>query len=229
MSYRGKDWDLRRLQLIVYDLISGFPVYLRTFDKFLPFKRLGEIINHRLTKARLRELGSPAAARDDQTFLKHLYETLQSWGIGSRGSVLKPYPGFVSALQAKASEIAALGDVAIDQERIDAARVAPSQDRHVTDNFPKWHPFANKDDSVFVGLCLAKEFIQFLSPTFPRSYSVQTVFTVRPKHGLCFGRRAYARGGVGRSIVGVHLRSSRKRRKAAHISQPCQQQRVENG
>jgi hypothetical protein len=77
-----------------------------------------------LTIARLRELGSPAAALDDQTFLKHLYETLQSWGIGSRGSVLRPYPAFVSALQARTSEIAALGDLAIDQVGIDVAGVA---------------------------------------------------------------------------------------------------------
>src|SRR5205085_12227659 len=43
-----------------------------------------------------------------------LYKTLQAWGIGIRASKLKSFEEFVSALQAKSSEIVALEDRAID-------------------------------------------------------------------------------------------------------------------
>jgi hypothetical protein len=96
-------------------LVSYFPTFLEAFDEYCPFKRYGQLKYHAETIGRLRELGSPAAALNDQVFLESLYRTLQAWGLGARASKLKPFPTFVSALQAKASEITELGGVLIPQ------------------------------------------------------------------------------------------------------------------
>ena len=106
-------------------LISRFPSFLQAFDELCPFNKPGQLRNHLATIKRLRELGSPEAALKDETFLQSLYDTLVAWGIGARGSVLKLYPVFVSALQARSDEIAELGKFGVDHEDLDLEWVAP--------------------------------------------------------------------------------------------------------
>lgn len=105
-------------------LISGSPTFLEAYDEYCPFKRYGQLEYHAETIRLRRELGSPAAALNDQMFLRSLHRTLQAWGLGARASILKPFPDFVSSLQAKASEIAELGNVLIDDPALNVPWVA---------------------------------------------------------------------------------------------------------
>jgi len=63
------------------------------------------------------------AALGDDDFLQRLYRTLELWGIGKRGSRLRPFRAFVTALRERAVELAALEPRAIDQPTLDPAVV----------------------------------------------------------------------------------------------------------
>lgn len=105
-------------------IIARFKTFLEAYDRYCPFTRYGQLEFHRETIQRLRHLGSAEAALDDPSFQKSLYRTIQAWGIGSRASVLKPYPAFVAALQARAGEIRDLDGLTIDQRGLDICGVA---------------------------------------------------------------------------------------------------------
>lgn len=105
-------------------LIERFKMFLDAYDRYCPFKRFGQLEYHVETIRRLRALGSAQAATNDIAFLESLYRTLQAWGIGSRGSILKPFPSFVDSLQAKAAEIRALDGLALEQRDLAVTGVA---------------------------------------------------------------------------------------------------------
>jgi hypothetical protein len=105
-------------------LISEFAKCLEAYDRDCPFTKYGQLEYHVKTIERRRKLGSGEAALADDSFQQSLYQTLQAWGIGSRASVLRPFPAFVEALRAKATEIRELDGLAIDQEDLDVPRVA---------------------------------------------------------------------------------------------------------
>ena len=100
-------------------LIAHFDKYLAAFDKYRPFSRLGQYENHRHTIDRRIELGSAEKALQDEYFLKSLYATLKSWGIGQRGSRLLSYDSFVTELRHHTCDIVSLDHLRIDDERID--------------------------------------------------------------------------------------------------------------
>jgi hypothetical protein len=79
-------------------LIQGFGRYLSAFDADPAFRRTGQRENHIATIARRREVKTAAAAIADITFLRLLHQTLQSWGIGQRGSKLLEFDAFVQAI-----------------------------------------------------------------------------------------------------------------------------------
>ncbi len=104
--------------------MERFPTFLEAYDRYCPFTKYGQLEYHVETIQRLRAVGSAEAALDDDTFRESLYRTLQAWGIGSRASILKPFPGFVSALQARAAEIVSFDGLRIDQPDLEVSRTA---------------------------------------------------------------------------------------------------------
>ncbi len=104
-------------------VVARFSECLAAYDKHCPFTRTGQLQYHVETIAHRRALGSATAALADTTFLSSIYRTMKAWGIGSRRSVLKPFPEFVDALRAKAAEIETLEGIAIDDADLDAPGV----------------------------------------------------------------------------------------------------------
>jgi len=104
-------------------LIGGFKTFLEAYDHDCPFTKHGQLKYHVETIRRRRALGSAKAALEDESFQKSLYRTLQAWGIGSRRSVLRPFPEYVKALEAKVTQIQELDGLAIDQADLDVAKV----------------------------------------------------------------------------------------------------------
>lgn len=105
-------------------LISKFAAFLGAYDHDCPFKRHGQLEYHVRTIRLLRENGSTDAALDDESFQESVYQTLGAWGIGKRGSVLRPFPEFVSALRAKRDEIRDLSSARIDAPDLNVPQVA---------------------------------------------------------------------------------------------------------
>lgn len=90
-------------------LTSEFSRYLSLYDEGTPFTRSGQLEHHEATLRRLGELsGDPLAAVDDERFVRSLYATLKAWGIGVRGSRLRPPAEFAASLQAEKERLAAL-------------------------------------------------------------------------------------------------------------------------
>lgn len=103
-------------------LVASFKTFLAAFDRDCPFTPY-QLKRHAETIGLRRRLGSVKAALVDEAFQRVLYETLRAWRIGARASKLRPFPEFVSALQAKADTIAGLDGLAIDQPGLDVATV----------------------------------------------------------------------------------------------------------
>jgi hypothetical protein len=106
----------RRIEMVA----AKFETYLQACDLDPPFKGPDQLNLHRQTIARRRELGSVEAAVDDARFVRSLYDTLQAWDIGKRGSKPRPYSEFAEALGQRASAIAALEGLCIDDPALDA-------------------------------------------------------------------------------------------------------------
>jgi len=100
-------------------LIQNFERYLLAFDADPAFRKMGQLENHIATIARRRELGTATAAVRDTTFLRLLYETLKSWGIGQRGSRLLKFDDFVQAVCRYESSIASLEQFRLDSPALD--------------------------------------------------------------------------------------------------------------
>jgi hypothetical protein len=95
-------------------LAADFYHYLQVFDEQVPFGKPGQREYHSETIAARKDLGSAAAAIDDERFMQLLWETLLAWGIGSRGSRLEPYSDFCRAMRERKKEISALDGLCID-------------------------------------------------------------------------------------------------------------------
>lgn len=108
----------------VRTLIDEFPALLDYYDDHLPFDRSGQYANHRRTIDLRRQAGSVADALADGRFLRSLYSTLESWGIGSRASRLVPFDHFAAELRRWSEPLADLDDLTIDGPElpVDATR-----------------------------------------------------------------------------------------------------------
>jgi hypothetical protein len=100
-------------------LALNFPFYLNYYSDHCPFKKFGQLEYHLETIQRRRELVSAKAALKDHKYLTSLYKTIKAWGIGSRGSRLRPFDDFVSALNTNALEISELDGLRIDQSGLE--------------------------------------------------------------------------------------------------------------
>lgn len=94
MTKREAEND-RRVELLIKD----FEHYLSAFNADPAFRKTGQLENHVATITKRRELGTARAALQDAAFLKLLYQTLKSWGIGQRGSILLQFDDFVQAMR----------------------------------------------------------------------------------------------------------------------------------
>lgn len=102
-------------------LIDFFPLLIKAFEENCPFKKYGQLEYHTKTIRLRRELGSVKAALNDEIFQRSLYETLQAWGIGSRASILRSLPEFVTALKMKENEIIGFEQILIDHPDLKVA------------------------------------------------------------------------------------------------------------
>ncbi len=109
--------DLETREMVT-GLIKHFKSCLDAFDRDPPFDRQGQLECHQVTIRRRRQLGTVFDALRDEVFLKSLYDTLEKWGIGKRGSTLFSFEVFVNELQSKEKSIAELEDLSIDDRDI---------------------------------------------------------------------------------------------------------------
>lgn len=106
----------------IADLIENFNIYLNKFTSRPPFQKPGQFDFHKKTiSIRMQEESASAAIKNDQ-FLWSLYQTIQAWGIGKRGSNLFPFSKFTEALLSRINEIEMLDGLKIDDPLLDLQR-----------------------------------------------------------------------------------------------------------
>lgn len=105
-------------------LLADFKDFVNEYDRRNPFDRSGQLSGHVRTIKLRREAGSAAAALEDGRFRSSLYETLQAWGIGRRGSKMVTRSEFDGILLAREDAITGLDDVAIGTPEAVATREA---------------------------------------------------------------------------------------------------------
>jgi len=105
-------------------LIAQFQTFLEVFDKKGPFNRPDQQRLHGRTIGLLHGSGGAQAALVNPVFQRSLYETLQAWGIGMRGSRLRPFPDFVEALLAESTSIGQLDPLILDDVSLNVDTVA---------------------------------------------------------------------------------------------------------
>jgi hypothetical protein len=100
-----------------------FKRYIAEFDRACPFST-GQRNVHRSTIERRRKLGSAIAAINDNSFLTALRETLVSWKVGMRGTVLVGFDKFKDSLVRNSELISGLDGRIIDEDSLDIDRVS---------------------------------------------------------------------------------------------------------
>jgi hypothetical protein len=105
----------RRVELLIKD----FERYLSAFNADPAFRRTGQLENHVATIMKRRELGTATAAIRNIAFLRLLYQTLNSWGIGQRGSRLLKFDDFVPAVRCCEPAIASLELCRLDDSSLE--------------------------------------------------------------------------------------------------------------
>lgn len=85
--------------------------------------RSGQLSGHVHTLQIRSELGSALEALQSGRYLSSLYDTLQAWGIGVRGSRLVSPSDFETALHDHETDIAALDGLQIDDPNLDVTAV----------------------------------------------------------------------------------------------------------
>lgn len=107
----------------VAGLTTDFGKYLEVFDRNVPFRKWGQYEFHTRTIRLRHAAGSASAAIDSPAFIRSLWETLQAWGIGSRGSSLAPLSEFSAAIHRLRFRIEALDGEAIDDPALNRTAV----------------------------------------------------------------------------------------------------------
>ena len=103
-----------QVQRRVRMLIGGFERYVVAFDQDPAFTKSGQLGKHVATIGIRRQIGSVALAVRDPKFLMFLYEALQTWGIGQRGSKLVAFNQFARSIADCEPALQALEDDVID-------------------------------------------------------------------------------------------------------------------
>lgn len=113
-----------RIEQRVLRLIADFEHYVNWYDVHVPFDRPDQLNSHLKTIQLRFELKTAAAAAADPDFRESLYRTLQSWGIGQRGSRLLSRTQFDGAIVSATPAIAKLDGVAINYPSLDIDAIA---------------------------------------------------------------------------------------------------------
>ncbi len=124
---------------LIKSLIKNFPFFIKYYADHCPFTKPGQFEFHRETIQKRRELGSVKAALKDMGYLESIYRTIQAWGIGSRGSKLRPFNNFTDALNDISPAICDLDDLKLDQIEIEIDTVSQKiwniiENMHIVDN-----------------------------------------------------------------------------------------------
>jgi hypothetical protein len=101
-------------------LVTGFPKWVSYFESNPPFRKPVQLEYHLETIHRRREIGSAAGAVSDDRFRRSLYRTLRAWGIGSRGSRLKPFEEFAAVPERQTDAMLQFEDLVLDGPSLDA-------------------------------------------------------------------------------------------------------------
>ena len=107
-------------------LIAEFPRWLDYFVEHGPFTRREQLDCHLKAIALRRSHTRAATASEDPDFVMALYDTLGAWGLGSRGSRLRPLTEFGPALQAVSATLEPLESLRIDADDLDVERCTKS-------------------------------------------------------------------------------------------------------
>jgi hypothetical protein len=94
-------------------LTGNFDHYLDWYDKHVPFRSV-QLNSHLETIRRRNQLDTAVAAATDSAFCRNLYRTLQTWGIGQRGSRLVSESDFEKALASVIPQLEKFDDITID-------------------------------------------------------------------------------------------------------------------
>lgn len=119
MAMPQRDGDI---ETRVTRLIETFSDCLLAFEQHTPFS-VYQRDCHRRTLALRLSFSSAADALASLAFLETLYRTLQSWGIGQRGSKLVAFDQFTQTMTAHAPDIAQFQTLTLSDE-IDADDLA---------------------------------------------------------------------------------------------------------
>jgi hypothetical protein len=103
-----------KVQRRVKMLIDDFERYVVAFDQDPAFTKSGQLGKHVATIGIRRQIGSVELAVRDTGFLMLLYETLQAWGIGLRGSRLVAFDRFARSIANCEPGLKELEEFAID-------------------------------------------------------------------------------------------------------------------
>ena len=95
------------------DLLGRFEYYLEEFDRQPPFSE-SQLRSHLATIKLRRRFCSVDDVLQNDDFVRSLYETLQSWGVGKRGSKLVGLPDFRDSLVRKAESLRVLEEARLD-------------------------------------------------------------------------------------------------------------------
>jgi len=105
-------------------LAENFEGYLCAFDRDPAFRKSGQCENHIATIGLRREIGGAVSAAHDAPFLRSLYETLGTWGIGQRGSTLVDFDRFADAIGNCESSLRVLEDIRLEETTPDVERAS---------------------------------------------------------------------------------------------------------
>jgi hypothetical protein len=102
----------------VLRLTSDFEKYVRAFDERPAFIKAGQLENHVKTIQMRLKLGSVSAAIQSSDFLNLLRNTLASWGIGSRASLLASPELFAADLRKNEPALLELEKMRLDDRSL---------------------------------------------------------------------------------------------------------------
>lgn len=127
------------------DLNRDFERYVQAFDQSPAFTKAGQMMNHIKAIQLRRKLGSLSSAVQSREFLDLLRNTLASWGIGSRGSVLAGPEQFMSEIRKHEPALLELERERLDDSGLSKGSVAKKiwaliQSLQIVDNNAKLVP-----------------------------------------------------------------------------------------
>ena len=111
---------------LVHPLINEFPRWLDYFVERGPFTRREQLDCHVRAIALRRGHESAATASEDPEFVRALYETLQAWGLGARGSRLRPMMEFSPVVRSVGTILEPLESLRIDAVELDVDKCIES-------------------------------------------------------------------------------------------------------